>query len=387
MHRESRIFIVIPSLTFGGGAERLVFDIYSEIKSRNIAVKMIVGERVGAHIIDGNRFENLLIDDANVHFLNEKISISVLGRNNKTSRKFIDLVDSFRPTVMHSHLFKGEIISRSYLDSGIKYFSHFHDNMGQLRNWSWTRFPKKRDLTDFFEKLYLLGRYRKNGGTKFLTISKSTFEYANLVLPKIHRKNIFLLPNAVNLSRFSGLKKSVITKRIKLLNIGSLIPLKNQKFLFQVVKELKKRGLDVQLDCLGEGVSRTALEEEIVFLGLENDIRLLGNCDVENYLCEASVYVHSSKREAFGLVLIEAMASGTPVISLNGKGNSDIVINGVSGFLMKDENIQSFADQIVELTSDQLLYDTITASAAKFASQYDIKSYADTLLKIYQGGN
>ena len=111
--------------------------------------------------------------------------------------------------------------------------------MNQLRNWSWLKRARKKDITDFYEKLFLLERYKKNGHTKFLTISKSTFSYAEKVLPKKYKQDIFLIPNAIKLSRFSNLKKSRRSDQIRLVNVGSLISLKNQSFLFKVVKELK----------------------------------------------------------------------------------------------------------------------------------------------------
>jgi glycosyltransferase involved in cell wall biosynthesis len=102
--------------------------------------------------------------------------------------------------------------------------------------------------------------------------------------------------------------------------------------------------------------------------------------NVEQYLWQSDVYVHTATYEPLGLVLLEAMAAGFPVISLDGGGNRDLMINGKNGFLIEKQDPKEFADRILEVYQNN----EISNFNAEFAKQFDIKTYCDKLLEIYQ---
>ena len=82
-------------------------------------------------------------------------------------------------------------------------------------------------------------------------------------------------------------------------------------------------------------------------LGVVPCVTATGNVsNVAQYLWKGEVYIHSAKYEPFGLVLVEAMAAGLPVIALDAGGNRDIVEDGVNGYLLpKDTNPKVFAEK------------------------------------------
>ena len=150
-----------------------------------------------------------------------------------------------------------------------------------------------------------------------------------------------MLQNAINLNQFTRPKSWNKKKdeQLKLVSVGSLVDKKNHIFLIEVVEKLIEKGLNPQLSILGEGPNRELLEREIEDRKLKEYIHLKGNVSkVEEFLWNSDIYVHSATYEPFGLVLLEAMASGIPCVSIDGGGNRDIIENEKNGFIIEKGN-------------------------------------------------
>lgn len=110
--------------------------------------------------------------------------------------------------------------------------------------------------------------------------------------------------------------------RFLLLNIGRLEPLKNQRFLLDVIAGL--RGTPAQLLLIGKGPDEQFLRDEIARRGLQDYVSLLGyRSDIPAVLKAGHLYVHASSLESFGLVITEAMAAGLPVLACDAGGVRD----------------------------------------------------------------
>ena len=117
---------------------------------------------------------------------------------------------------------------------------------------------------------------------------------------------------------------------------------------------------------------------------LQDNVLQHGNVNnVEEYLWQSDIYVHSAYYEPLGLVLLEAMAAGLPVVTLDGRGNRDLIVQGKNGYMVYEQNAEQFADRILEIWNDQQKYMEMSAFAQEFARQYDIKEYVDKLMDIY----
>ena len=101
-------------------------------------------------------------------------------------------------------------------------------------------------------------------------------------------------------------------------------------------------------------------------------------------MIESNIYLHTATSEAFGLVILEAMAAGLPVITLDGKGNRDIVVNGENGYIFKNQDTCLFSDQIIELMKKKKLYEKISVNGQETAKGYDITNYTTKLMKLYK---
>lgn len=370
-----KILHIIPSLRTGG-AERLVLDICNELKKQGHEVKLV-------YFYDRNDYQ-YLSEQINPLLLPIHVRPSVLGKWDINLEPLNELIRSFKPDVIHSHLFEAEILSRENLFKGIKYFSHCHDNMPQLRNFSFGTVFQKSRLTDFYEKQHLINKYLECNN-KFIAISKDTKEYFENVLPEKLTRNIFLLNNAIDFKRFNAVNHKRELDRIIMINVGSFVSKKNQQFLVDVVKELVKRNADVKLTMLGDGPLLGDVKKKIIELGLQNCIECKGNVEnVEHYLSEANLYVHSATYEPFGLVLLEAMAAGLPVIALDGRGNRDLMKDGENGFMLKEQNSTVFVEKIELVYKNQELYDKLSRGALQTTKTYDISEYVEKLMVVYQ---
>lgn len=370
-----KILHIIPSLA-KGGAERLIINICEELSLReNVEVKLIVLSKINEY--------KTIIDRVVPEIVNSKVTLSVFGNNIIDVDEFERIVNEFKPDIIHSHLFESEILSRIKIFEGVKYFSHVHSNIPQLVKFSINTLYNKKLLTNYFERRLILKQYKKCNNS-FISISEDTDRYIRNNLPEEFNKRIHHINNAIDYNKFKG-EVRVLDEEIRLVSVGSLVKKKNQIFLVDVVKALKDKGCEVILNILGDGPEKINIQERIQELGLEENVFLRGKVDdVKECLLKSNLYLHSAFSEPFGLVIIEAMATGLPCVCLDGKGNRNLIKEGKNGYLIEYPDSSLFSNKILEIISDKQKYSKMSEYCIEFTKGYDIKSYVDTLLKLYR---
>ena len=368
-----KVIQIIPRIR-KGGAERIVLDICNELSKRDgVEVLLITfNDENGYPFLTGN---------LNWKVVPSSISLSMLHKNVLNINDLQKTIDGFMPDVIHSHLFESEIVSRSCYYSKAKWFSHCHDNMKQFRNFTLKTLFDKSLFTNHFEKRYIVDRYRKNGGTHFIAVSRDTLSY----FKKSVDFPVTFMPNAINYDMFYLQRDyASLDHKVRLVNTGTLNDNKNQILLLKIAKELANRNYDFEMNLLGDGPNRKMLEDLVVSMGLEEKVFVRGAVNnVQDYLHNSDIYLHSS--EALPLSNIEAMAAGLPIIILDGKGNRDLVVQGKNGYMIEQQNAEQFADRILEIWNDKRKYNEMSQFAQQFAKQYDIKEYINKLLQLYGG--
>jgi len=375
-------------MTHGGGAESLVFNIFNELKRRpEIHVKLVTFQKAfDRSFKDSTHLEEILLKDPDFCNCDSYVNLSVTKPNQVNLTHFTQIVSDFKPHIIHSNLFIAELITHEVIFPGIKYFTHCHDNMPQLRNFSWQTLTQKNLLTDFYEKRHLVKRYLACNN-RFISISADTTKYFSEVLPKRLVKNIYPLDNAIVTQNFYGAGKERDLSTIRIVNVGSFLTKKNQQFLVDIALALQKRGLRFEIIMLGEGNDFEKVKAKVKANHLEGVISMPGNTvNVADYYAAANVYVHVATYEPFGLVLLEAMASGLPVITLDGQGNRDLIKPGQNGYMIYTQNAEDFADAIEKTVAVKEEYSRMSDNAAAFAGRYDIKEYVDKLIRLYRTG-
>jgi len=198
----------------------------------------------------------------------------------------------------------------------------------------------------------------------------SRFVARYLLRHRVPEPKLRLLRRGVDTGLFSPARRSPELRRrlapdgqVVLLCVARLAGEKGFDFLAAAVRALDARGLDFTLYVVGGNRNR-AVEAEVRALFAGPPLRsrsrvefagmLVGEALAAAY-ASADVFLHCSVTETFGLVVLEALASGVPVVARDEGGPSDIVDHGASGFLVPPADLAAFADKVVLLARDSTL--------------------------------
>ena len=183
---------------------------------------------------------------------------------------------------------------------------------------------------------------------------------SNAIADSLEKQNLFppdkitLIRYGINIEHFSGTEKAPY-KTFVVGTIGHLAPIKGHDVFVRAAKIVLKKHPDVCFIIVGEdksksGENRRELEDLIARLDLKSKIELAGwTDDVRPFLQKFDLFVSAARAEAFGLVIVEAMLYGLPVIATRSEGASEIIENGASGILIPNEDAESLATRISEL--------------------------------------
>ncbi len=165
---------------------------------------------------------------------------------------------------------------------------------------------------------------------------------------------------------------SCIAKTGDLITIGSLEPRKNQTYILRVLCEAKRRGYRYRLSIVGDGPDRKRLEKLAVRLDIADQVIFRGvSSDVFGHLRSHRVLVHAAKLESFGLVVVEAMAHGLPVVAAPAGGITELFTDGVEGCYWPLNNVTAGADILIRIMEDRDLQRRMSAAAKqRFSSQF-----------------
>jgi glycosyltransferase involved in cell wall biosynthesis len=146
---------------------------------------------------------------------------------------------------------------------------------------------------------------------------------------------------------------------------------------------------DVDFIIAGEdkarsGEHRAAIESLIAQLKLNKRIQLLGWLDdVRRLLRSLDLFVSPSRSEPFGLVIVEAMASGVPVVATLSEGAREIIENGVTGRLVPLEDPDALAQAIKELLADPAERQRLSVNALDVVQLYSLERMVDETERLY----
>lgn len=149
--------------------------------------------------------------------------------------------------------------------------------------------------------------------------------------------------------------------------ICRIAPEKGFEFLAQAARKLKESGLAFKLLIVGGNKNPAVMQEvQDYFIGLENEViftgMLRGTALAHKYAA-ADIFLHCSITETFGLVVLESMASGVPVIARDEGGPSETVKHGASGYLVPPHDLDQFVQRARQLASDHRLRNTMADAA------------------------
>jgi len=206
-------------------------------------------------------------------------------------------------------------------------------------------------------------------------------------LKKEGAKNITVIPNGIDANWFDVPNES-ITGRI--LFVGRIRPGKGLENLIKSIKLVIDKGCDVHLHVVGptndlhylkylqELAKKMEVREHVEFIGSIPDDALL------NEYAECSIFVLPSSIESNPIVLLEAMASGKPVIATNVGGIPYMIEDGKNGFLVNYGDIEGLAEKILKLMNDKKLRDFIAENGKKTAMKYSWENISEETYEVYR---
>lgn len=380
---ESKLNIlhIIPLLGCGG-AEVLLGDIVKKQIELGHQVRICCLYPFHSSF-DNFPKKNFLLKHVLIDFIKTRVVISLKGRTKIIGDDYKLLIEDFKPNVVHSHLFEAELIAMSYVLPNIRYVSHIHDNIIQFRKFHKKDILSKKRIATLKERAWLVKRYIKVKPI-FLCISKDVLKYIMNNLPSRITLNAHFLPNSIDLDRFSVSDRKDFSF-LRIVSVGNLVKKKNHILLIEIASLLRKKvGDNFKIEILGFGPLFEELNQKIRTECLENYVFLRGSVgNVDEYYRKGTIYVHTATYEPFGLVLIEAMASGLPVISLDGTGNRDLIQTGENGILITENNASIFVDAILSVFRNQKYYFQLVENGINFSKDFGIDTYVTKLHQLY----
>lgn len=172
-----------------------------------------------------------------------------------------------------------------------------------------------------------------------------------------------------------------------LISVSRMAKEKNLDFLIAGLVKAKERS-HVPFKCLlvGDGSEKKRLEEKAAALGMHDQIVFTGNLTPrEVVLCylAADLFVFASTSETQGMVLLEAMAGGCPVVAVRASGIYDVIKDGYNGFKVA-ESTDNWADAVINLLSDSKKLSVLSENSKLFAENYSMEKITEKVLRLYR---
>lgn len=216
-------------------------------------------------------------------------------------------------------------------------------------------------------------------------------------------KKVVVIPPGVDLSHFYPIPDDEAKEFIglplcdqMLLFVGRIEPLKGVDILLEAIAQMQKQDVSVCLSLVGgdPDLNPEQLSDEmnrLQFLrrqfNLTENVAFLGRQAQDSlpyYYSAAKAVVMPSQYESFGMVALEAMACGTPVVASQVGGLAFLVQDGVTGFTVPTDEPDALADSLMKLLNDPELRDRMGGQAAEFAQNYGWEIIANRIVQLYE---
>ena len=203
-----------------------------------------------------------------------------------------------------------------------------------------------------------------------------------------------VVPTGLDLDEFTSGDRSVFCQRHGLdparpilVYVGRVAHEKNIGFLLEVLARVRKRVPEVTLVIAGDGPAKAALQRKARRLGLERNVLFIGYLARGQALWDCftagDAFVFASKTETQGLVLLEALALGVPVVSYAALGARDVLVPGC-GAVIVEGGVEDFAAEVIGLLRDQVRRSCLAEEAVRYARSWSTHRTSQRLVAFYQ---
>jgi glycosyltransferase involved in cell wall biosynthesis len=202
---------------------------------------------------------------------------------------------------------------------------------------------------------------------------------------------VTVVPTPVDFDQYDDLDPHPVRMNLGLENaevllyVGRLAGEKNLDFLLRAFARIVAARAQTRLLMLGDGPQAAALRDTARDLGLGNKVVFTGaipHSKVPDHAAAADVFVFPSLTETQGLVLIEAMAAGTPVVAVEAPSSVDVLVDG--GGVLVPAREEAFANAVLALLADRPRLRAIGEQAVRAVRRYAVPAARESLLSVYE---
>lgn len=218
---------------------------------------------------------------------------------------------------------------------------------------------------------------------KIQAISKVLAERAR----EFGAKNIEIIPNGIDLDLFKSIKSHPKNPKHAIICIAHLKKIKGIEHLIEAFPIVLEKFPETKLILVGGGPEKKRLEAKIKKLKVRGGVEFKGSLlhqRIPEELAKADVFVLPSLGEGMGIVILEAQATGIPVIGTRVGGILDIIENQKTGILVEPKNPKAIASAIIKIYSDSDFAKYLTQNAQANLEKYDWNNIAKKIDLIYQ---
>lgn len=220
----------------------------------------------------------------------------------------------------------------------------------------------------------------------------STEEYLRMIGVKTPT---FVQPTGIEYQKFQDVKPEAVDKLRKELGINeekifvSVSRLSNEKnidFMIEAIDALRKQtDVPFRFLMIGDGHQRDRLKKKIESLGLQQHFTLVGAVPPDEmalWYHLGDAFLFASKSETQGMVILEAMAAGLPVVAVRSSGIDDVVRHGFNGFKTPEKQDQ-WVEKVKKVLEDDDLRGRLSGNALEFAADFSVEQFAQDVRNIY----
>lgn len=181
-------------------------------------------------------------------------------------------------------------------------------------------------------------------------------------------------------------KYNIPSDRPIVLYVGRVDPEKKIGTVIEAFSLALKKIPNALMLVVGDGVDKNRLEKKVAEEGISGNVKFLGRIlppDLYEIYKVGDLFATASEIETQGIVLIEAAATGLPLIAVDKGAVSEVCITGENGYLCQPGNVTEISDAMVKILSDEKLRDKFSQNSIKIASEHDFEKTLDKFINIY----
>jgi glycosyltransferase involved in cell wall biosynthesis len=356
------IVSILTSLT-SGGAEMLVVNLNKEYVAqghRSTIVTLADAQSVGNSAeMEAKLSQRIREEGGEFKSLNLGTSRGLI-KGWSAMRK---LLKTLKPDVIHAHTARALLMLYPAPGGAPVVLTHHNSHLSFN--------PRMFKLFDRIAKTYV-------------AISKET----ETIFARHVRKPIAYIPNAASKSFAAKSPRSTPSAARQILSVGTISAQKHYDLLIETAAELKNRlpasnmpnfliaGNGVDLEAMRALTREKQVADHVTFLGERSDI--------PDLMAASDLYLNTSRYEGMPVALLEAMASGLPIVATRVAGNTELVGHEENGLLCPLDEPAALAEAIIRMLSDTEFYGKCSTGAIRNAGNFSIETTANRHIALFE---